>query len=74
MTGTPGRRNCGDCRHFESAPGVIERGLPGLPVLGSAHAASRAGDGACARHDRYVTAGASCDEFDPYDRVAIRAH
>lgn len=56
---------CGQCGWFADAPAGIERGLPGLTALGSAHASSRAGDGLCARHDRYVPAAASCRWFAP---------
>jgi len=54
---------CGACRCFESAPAAIERDLPGLAALASGHAASRAADGLCLRHDRYVPATAGCAAF-----------
>jgi hypothetical protein len=64
---------CGACRHFAAAPGAIERGLPGLSILASAHAASRADDGSCARHDRYVTARAGCADFSSREQATARA-
>jgi hypothetical protein len=54
------RGRCGTCRHFEDWPAAIERGLPGIAALSSAHAASRADDGFCQRHDRYLPATAGC--------------
>jgi hypothetical protein len=56
---------CGACRHFRDDPAAIERAEPGIAVLSSAHAASRADDGFCAQHDRYVQAGARCPIFTP---------
>ncbi len=61
MTGHAG--SCRDCAAFENTAAAIERGLPGLAVMGSAHGANRADDGLCARHDRYVRASASCAAF-----------
>jgi hypothetical protein len=52
---------CATCRHFEDRPAEIERGLPGLAVLSSAHGAGRASDGLCVRHDRYLRSSAACE-------------
>jgi hypothetical protein len=57
--------SCAACRHFVDAPAAIEAGLPGLSALASGHAASRADDGYCAHHDRYVPAAAGCAAFAP---------
>jgi hypothetical protein len=48
---------------FRDDPASLERSLPGLAALSSAHGASRSDDGTCARHDRYVAASAGCASF-----------
>ncbi len=58
-------RACGRCREFEADPAGIEAELAGLAALGSALAATRAGDGYCRRHDRFLRATACCDAFMP---------
>jgi hypothetical protein len=54
---------CATCRFFDASPLALERQLPGLAALSSAHAASRAGDGYCSRHDRHLRATALCSAF-----------
>jgi hypothetical protein len=44
---------------------ALERGLPGLAALSSAHAAGRADDGVCGVHDRFVVATGRCGMFVP---------
>lgn len=56
---------CRACRYFEADPMVIEADVPGLAVLGSGHAASRAEDGLCVFHGRYLRGTASCPAFAP---------
>jgi glutamate racemase len=56
---------CLACRHFENDAAVLERALPGIAVLSSARAASRADDGLCRHHDRHVPATARCTAFAP---------
>ena len=53
---------CATCCAFDADPAGLERALPGLAALSSAHGASRAGDGDCARHQRLVSAWACCGE------------
>jgi hypothetical protein len=55
-----GSASCGNCRHFSNEPLQIERGLPGLGSLGSAHGAVRDQDGICAKHERYLRASSVC--------------
>jgi hypothetical protein len=59
------RGECRACVYFEDDAAAIERGLPGLIPLSSAHGASRADDGLCSLHDRYLRASASCGSFAP---------
>jgi hypothetical protein len=63
MTTTPDSRICRNCVNFCNDPAYLERAMPGLTSLGSAHASVRAEDGICSRHDRYLSAGASCADF-----------
>ncbi len=56
-------RRCGACDHFSRDPLVLERALPGLAALSSAHAASRAMDGLCLHHERLLRASATCPLF-----------
>jgi hypothetical protein len=56
---------CRACAYFCDEAAEIERGLPGLASLSSAHGASRADDGFCSFHDRYLRASASCASFAP---------
>jgi hypothetical protein len=58
-------RLCRNCRVFEGRPLALEARLPGIRVLSSAHGSSRADDGLCLRHDRFVPARATCGDFAP---------
>jgi hypothetical protein len=51
---------CADCHHFRCGAAEIEALLPGLRSLSSAYAASRADDGLCRLHDRYLSARCRC--------------
>ena len=57
--------SCRRCRFFRNDPAFLEAAIPGLTSFSSAHAAVRADDGLCLRHDRYLSAHASCAEFEP---------
>jgi hypothetical protein len=67
-----GRGLCRACAHFFDEAAEIERGLPGLIPLSSAHGASRMDDGFCSLHDRYLRASASCASFVSRPRAAPR--
>ena len=54
---------CASCAHFRNDPAFLERTLPGLAVLSSGYASVVAEDGVCLRHDRYLSARASCSEW-----------
>jgi len=62
---------CGNCRHFNAEPAVLERALPGLAALSSAFASVRAEDGLCARHARYVAASSICERHRPHATAAV---
>jgi hypothetical protein len=54
---------CVTCAHFRNDAADIEAMWPGLTSLSSAGNASRADDGLCLKHDRYVGATARCDDY-----------
>jgi hypothetical protein len=56
---------CLFCAHFRNEPTELESAMAGLVSLSSAYGSTRAEDGLCRKHDRYVNANASCDDFDP---------
>ena len=56
-------RECGRCDYFRNDPAYLEAVLNGFTGLGSAYAASRADDGLCLRHDRFVCPRGSCKDF-----------
>ena len=60
-------RSCGRCRYFCQAPHEIESQMPGMRSLGSGHAAVRASDGICRRHDRYLAAASRCADYERRD-------
>jgi hypothetical protein len=61
MAGAQAR--CGSCRHFRNDAAYLEATMPGLASFGSGDASARADDGVCLRHDRYLSARASCNDF-----------
>lgn len=56
---------CRHCVSFRNDPAFMERTFPGLAVLSSAWASVRADDGVCLRHDRHLSAEATCPDFSP---------
>jgi hypothetical protein len=57
------RGNCSSCRHFRNDPRELEKAFPGLTSLGSGDGSTRAQDGLCLRHDRYLAASSICADF-----------
>jgi hypothetical protein len=57
--------SCLFCAYFRNAPVELESAIAGLVCLSSAYGSTRADDGLCAKHHRYVNANARCDDFDP---------
>ena len=47
---------CASCMHFRNDPAYLERNVPGLAMMSSAHASVRADDGICELHGRYLSA------------------
>jgi hypothetical protein len=61
------KRECRSCRHFRNDAQYIETVFRGLTSLSSGAGSARADDGVCLRHDRYLSARASCADFAASD-------
>jgi hypothetical protein len=70
MSLDPGQQRCGNCVSFRNDRAYLEAAMPGLTSMSSGDASVRADDGICLRHDRYLSAWASCADFIPVDRLA----
>ena len=57
------KATCRACAHFRNDPAYLEAIFQGLNVMSSAWASVVAEDGICLRHDRYLSAEASCPDF-----------
>jgi hypothetical protein len=69
-----GRSNesrCGNCGYFRNDRAYLEAAIPGLTSMSSGDASVRADDGICLRHDRYLSARASCVNFIAFDGSAV---
>jgi len=64
-------RKCRNCRHFRNDAAFLEQVFKGLTALSSADASSRADDGLCLRHERVLSAHASCADFSAVE-AAVR--
>jgi hypothetical protein len=62
---------CSGCLHFRNDPAYLETVFKGLNILSSATASVRMDDGVCLRHDRYLSARASCADFEAANRDAL---
>ncbi len=58
MTGS-----CRACVHFRNDPAYLETVFAGYSAMSSAWGCTRAEDGICLRHDRYLSADAGCADF-----------
>jgi len=56
-------RQCRTCRHFRNDAAFLEAAFSGLTSMSSGYGSVRADDGICLRHDRYLGAHSSCDEY-----------
>ncbi|HLI22509.1 MAG TPA: hypothetical protein VKV32_15400 [Stellaceae bacterium] len=61
---------CRACVHFCNNPAYLESVFSGMTALSSAWGSTRAEDGLCLKHDRYLSADAGCSEFTPAERPA----
>lgn len=60
--------SCRACVHFCNNPAYLEAIFAGYSALSSAWGSTRAEDGLCLRHDRYLSANAGCADFTPAER------
>ena len=65
MKGGQTEKCCGACGYFRNDAAYLEKAIPGFSSLSSGDASVRADDGLCLRHDRYLSARASCADFTP---------
>jgi hypothetical protein len=56
---------CRACAHFRNSPAFLESIFPGMSAMSSAWGSTRAEDGLCLKHDRYLSADAGCRDFTP---------
>ncbi|MSP93989.1 MAG: hypothetical protein EXR00_01860 [Alphaproteobacteria bacterium] len=71
MTGVAVPAKCRNCRHFRNDPAYLEAAIKGLSAMSSAWGSVRADDGLCLHHDRYLSAEASCRDFQAEAVTAI---
>ncbi len=58
-------RVCARCRYFRNDVASLEQAMPGIYSLSSPRGSTRGDDGICVRHDRYLSAHATCQAFAP---------
>jgi hypothetical protein len=56
-------KRCGNCRHFEDDPAVLEEYFKGINSLSSVRGSSRGDAGICSFHKRYLLPVHSCSDF-----------
>jgi hypothetical protein len=61
---------CRACAHFRNSPAFLESIFPGMSAMSSAWGSTRAEDGLCLKHDRYLSADAGCADFMPVEAAA----
>lgn len=54
---------CRACVYFRNSPAFLESLFPGMSAMSSAWGSTRAEDGLCLKHDRYLSADAGCADF-----------
>jgi hypothetical protein len=61
---------CRACAYFRNDPAYLEAVFAGLSAMSSAWGSTRAEDGLCLKHDRYLSADAGCRDFTPVAALA----
>jgi hypothetical protein len=64
---------CRACAHFRNDAKYLETVFKGLTSLSSGYGSVRAEDGICLRHDRYLSARASCPQFTAREALPPQA-
>ncbi|MEW6328161.1 MAG: hypothetical protein AB1487_11325 [Thermodesulfobacteriota bacterium] len=54
---------CGNCRHFDNDPLMLEGVFKGINILSSVHGCSRGDAGICGLHNLYLLPVHSCPDF-----------
>jgi hypothetical protein len=54
---------CGNCKHFENDPAMLEEYFKGINSLSSVRGCSRGDAGICSFHKRYLLPIHSCSDF-----------
>jgi len=57
-------KSCFTCVHFHNSPKYMESVYPGLNTLSSGNASVRKDDGICNLHELYLSADASCEQYE----------
>jgi len=57
------KRVCGNCKHFDDDPLMLEDIFKGINILSSVHGSSRGDAGICLLHDLYLLPSHSCQDF-----------
>jgi len=55
---------CFTCVNFHNSPKYMENIYPGLNTLSSGNASVRKDDGICDLHELYLSADASCEQYE----------
>jgi len=55
---------CFTCKYFHNSPKYMESVYPGLNTLSSGNASVRKDDGICDLHELYLSADASCEQYE----------
>jgi hypothetical protein len=71
MTHSTATGRCASCVHFRNDPAFLETAFKGLTSLSSGYGSTRGDDGICLKHDRYLSARASCGQYSAIACSAI---
>ena len=63
MTQSNATGRCASCVHFRNDAAFLETAFKGLTSLSSGYGSTRGDDGICLKHDRYLSARASCVQY-----------
>jgi hypothetical protein len=71
--GQSSKAACAACRHFVADADTLERLVPGLTAMASAHSAARADTGLCQIDGRFRRPTDSCGDYERKLRHAANA-
>jgi hypothetical protein len=64
-------RRCLGCVHFHNSPEYLEKAYPGLKIMSSGYASVRKDDGICELHELYLSAEATCEQYQHVGKSRI---